>query len=112
MSAEIIALGRYSEAIAGLMDYPASYYASTKEGTTVTRRLFGISEGSTTSCAFAAFLGISDPWDFNRHKLDDSKVDIDGLRRWAELHSDYRDDVEVFDRLRRAGFEFHFRPEG
>lgn len=112
MSAEIIAVGRYSAAIARLMDYPANYYASTKEGTIVTRRLFGISEGSTLSCEFAALLGISDPWNFNQHKLDGSKIDVDGLRRWAKLYSDYLDDVEAFDGLLRARFEFHFRPEG
>jgi hypothetical protein len=112
MSAEVIALGPYSEAIVGLMEYPAYYYASTKEGAPVTFRLFGIVEGSTASREFSELLGISDPWDFNQHKVDASKIDFEGLRRWVKRYPDYQAEVEVLYGLRRAGFEFHFRPEG
>ena len=112
MSAEIIAIGKYSKAIADLVDYPPERYATTREGSIVSRRLFGISEGSSLSREFASFLGIQDPWDFNQHKIDVTKVDIVGLQNWAKVYTDYDEHVEILDGLIRAGFEFHFRPEG
>ena len=112
MSAEIIAIGPYSKAVAGAMDYRPERYASTKEGAIVTRRLFCVSEGSTVSREFAALLGITDPWDFSQHKIDNSRVDIAGLRAFAELYTEYNEEVESLETLLNAGFDLHFRPEG
>ncbi|MEG3998075.1 hypothetical protein, partial [Microcoleus sp. SVA1B1] len=112
MSAELIAIGPYSEEISEFLDYRAKYYSKIQPGAIVTRRLFGIVEGSTLSREFAALIGISDPWDFNQHKVLLSRLDNEGLRRFSEIYSDYAQDYKAFEALRYAGFEFHFRPEG
>lgn len=56
MRAQIIAIGPFSRAIDKFLDYRSDLYAATKEGAIVSRRLFGISEGSTVSQEFAGYL--------------------------------------------------------
>ena len=112
MSAEVIAIGPFSPEVAGFLGYPAKLFTNTKEGAIVTCRLFGISEGSTVSRQFAALLGISDPWDFNQHQVDSTMVNVPGLEAFGQRYSDYDSDVEALKVLLRAGFAFHFRPEG
>ena len=112
MSAELIAIGPYSEEISEFLDYRGNFYSKTQPGAIVTRRLFGIVQGSTLSREFAALLGISDPWDFNQHKVLLSRLDSEGLKRFFEIYSDHAQDYKAFEALRCAGFEFHFRPEG
>ncbi|MGK3990279.1 hypothetical protein WME99_44960 [Sorangium sp. So ce136] len=112
MCAEVIAVGSYSAGIADVLDYHRDRYATTREGAVVTRRLFGIGEGSGLSREFAALLGIMDPWDFNQHEIDPSRVDVPGLREFGRRYPDYEDDVGAFEALCAAGFKFHFRPEG
>lgn len=112
MCAEIIAIGPFSRAIAGILDYPSARYAATREGAIVSRRIFGISEGSTVSREFAACLGISDAWDFNQHRIDNAKIDFDGLKRFGETYDDYADEIDILEVLVKSGFELHFRPEG
>jgi hypothetical protein len=76
---------------------------------------FGITHGSTASRAFASYLGITDPWDFNQHKLVPSNVDVDGLRAFLETlqgSEELMSDLEAFLALRDAGFDFYFRPNG
>lgn len=48
---------------------------------------------------FAAHLGITDPWDFNQHKLTPTNVNVDGLRTFfATLHDgeEFLPDLEAF----------------
>ena len=112
MCAEVIAIGPYSAAVAHLLDYPAERYAGTRDGSTVTRRLFGI-EGSRLSREFATALGLTDPWDFNQHRLDPSRLDLPALQDFGSRHGDYLDEVDaLMALLRQPGFDFHFRPEG
>lgn len=112
MCAQILAIGPFSADIASWLSYRAEMYANTKQGTVVTHFLFGILEGSTLSRRFAALLGISDPWDFNQHQVDPLAVDFVGLRAFSEEYPEYSHDVEALDALIKAGFSFHFRPEG
>lgn len=112
MAAEIIAVGPFSRQVADHLDYPASHFANTKVGATVTCRLFGIEEGSTVSRQFAALLGVSEPWDFNQHLIDRALIDVAGLRAFGQHYSDYERDVRALEVLLTAGFTFHFRPEG
>ena len=112
MCAEIIAIGPYSKSVETQLGYPADRYQATREGAVVSRRLFGISEGSSLSTEFAGLLGITDPWDFNQHKIDNARIDFAGLRAFVEVYEDYDVDVETLVALHHAGFEFHFRPEG
>ncbi|MEZ4295688.1 MAG: hypothetical protein R3B70_11980 [Polyangiaceae bacterium] len=112
MSAEIIAVGPFSKAVVAHLDYRPELYARAREGAIVTRRLFGISEGSALSRELAGLLGISDPWDFNQHKVRTENVDASALREWGSKYPDYSEDVEALLVLAGAGFEMHFRPEG
>lgn len=112
MCAEVIAIGPYSSNIAEFLDYPADLYKDVPDGAVISRRLFGILEGSSLSREFAALLGISDAWDFRQHKIDPAKINADGLRDFGAQYQEYEDDVTALLRLKTAGFEFHFRPEG
>jgi hypothetical protein len=112
MCAEIVGIGSYSKSVSCFLDYRSEFYATTLEGAVVSRRLFGIEQGSSLSRTFAALLGIADPWDFNQHKLIPSRIDLVGLREFGKQYPEYREDVHTLEALLQAGFEFHFRPEG
>ena len=115
MSADILAIGRFSPDIADALDYPAELYARTRPGVPVLATLFSMMPGSSSSHAFAAHLGTNDAWDFNDHKIDPARVNLEALREFlATLDdpADYLRDVERFVRLRDKEFEFYFRPNG
>jgi len=118
MSAEIIAIGPFSADIADALSYPAHYYANTRPGAVVITSLFSWMPGSSSSCDFARYLGISDPWDFNQHKIEPSGVDLAGLRSFLETlgnsedSRDYGSEMLRFVRLRDRGFAFYFVPNG
>jgi len=112
MCAQLVAIGPFSQEIACWLSYRAELYANTRHGTVVTHYLFGIGEGSTLSRQFAGLVGISDPWDFNQHQIDTSAVDWVGLKAFAADYPHYDEDVEALAALSKAGFTFHFRPEG
>ena len=112
MCAEIIAIGPYSPLLDGFLEYRPDFYKATNAGTIISERLFGIAEGSTLSSEFAALFGISDPWDFNQHRIDNSRIDLPGLQSFSRIYDHYSRDVEALEVLIGAGFEFHFRPEG
>lgn len=112
LSAELIAIGPFSPAVAAVLDYPAERFATTRLGVIVTRRLFGIVEGSTVSRELAVLFGIFDPWDFNRHVVVPASIDRSGLASFARTYPDYADDVQALGVLLDAGFDIHFRPEG
>jgi hypothetical protein len=112
MSAEIIAIGPFTNAVAELLDYRSELYAATLEGAIVSRRLFGIAEGSTVSREFAENFGINDPWDFNQHRIDSAKIDFVGLKKFSEIYDEYADEIRILEVLVKSGFELHFRPEG
>ena len=112
MCAEVIAIGPFSAEVADVLDYRPELYAKTATGATISRRLFGILEGSSVSTEFATYLGISDPWDFNQHKIDKSKIDFAGLKEFGAAYDSYADEIEILEALAKFGFELHFRPEG
>lgn len=60
MSADILAVGPYSDDIADALEYPREMYAQTKPGVPVVTSLFGMF-GSSMSREFASHLGITDP---------------------------------------------------
>jgi hypothetical protein len=115
MAADLIAIGPFSSEVAPFLEYPSERYRHTREGTPVIRQLFGITHGSNASTAFAACLGISDPWDFNQHKIVSANVDLSGLRDFFATLQDgeeFLPELEVFVALRAHGFDFFFRPNG
>ena len=112
MNAEIIAIGPFSQSVVDVLDYGSEYFKNTKSGSIITVRLFGMS-GSSSSREFAKMLGISDPWDFNSHKIKSENINFEELKKFInELHEDYNEEFERFLILMENGFEFHFRPEG
>ena len=115
MSAEILAIGPFSGDIVDALEYPPELYAETRPGVTVFAYLFSMMPGSSTSHAFAEHLGIDNAWDFNQHKINPLRVDLDGLREFLgalDESQHYLKDVERFLRLRDKKFEFYFRPNG
>lgn len=115
MAADLIAIGPFCREVESFLEYPAEFYAHTDEGTIVIHLLFGITHGSTASTAFAACLGITDPWDFNQHEVAPADVDLQKLRDFLLTLQDGEDflpDLEAFAALRAHGFAFYFRPNG
>ena len=112
MCAEVICIGPYSKRVSEYLEYDPKHYANTKEGAIISRVLFGILEGSTVSREFASLLGIDDAWDFNQHKIDKSGIDVEGLRKFGAIYTDYDEDVEALLILMENGFELHFCPNG
>ena len=117
MLANILAIGPFSHDIADTLEYPAEFYASTRPGAPVIAYLFyGRMTGNTASSQFAAYLGITDPWDFNQHKVDPAWVDVDGLCSFLdgfyEDENSLRGDSQSFLRLWEKRFDFYFRPNG
>jgi len=115
MAADIIAVGRFSPAIVEYLDYPKDYYRGTRLGCPVVAQLFGITHGSSASREFARCLGITDPWNFNQHKIDPKAIDGEELRAFlATLHEgdDLVRELEGLLGMREEGFEFYFRPNG
>ena len=116
MSADILAIGPFSTAVVAALEYPDDFYANTQPGVPVITYLFDFMPGSSTSREFASHLGITDAWDFNQHKVDPSRVNMDGLRLFLaglnEPDATYLRDLEFFQLLREQKFDFYFRPNG
>lgn len=103
--ANIIAVGPFSNRVAGSLGYPAEQYAGVAEGATVITVVFE-TFGSTNSEALARCFGVG-RWDLGRHHLDASRADLETLRRDFEESS-----TEQFTVLREAGFQFYYMPRG
>jgi len=115
MCADIVALGPFIPDITQCLEYPSDLYRSTKSGATVVVTLFGITEGSSASRQFASCLGITDPWDFNQHTIDPSKIDVEALQAFLQSipqREEYAKDLDKLLVLRAHGFQFIFRPNG
>jgi len=115
MSAEILAIGPFSKDVADILSYPANQYAGTRPGVSVVTHLFMYIDVNSACYDFAKCLGISDAWDFNQHKIDPAKVDLDALRRLLDTFvggEDFVCDIDRFIRLRDNHFDFYFMPNG
>ncbi len=110
--AEIIAIGPFSKDIIEYLEYGADCYSHTKEGAIVSQTLFGIVEGSSLSAEFAEILGISNPWDFNQHKIVNDDIDFKLLRKFINVYGDYERDALKLEVLSKKGFDLHFVPNG
>jgi len=115
MCAELIVIGPFKQELTQHYEYPPDRYAGTKAGTPVVRRLFGIVEGTRAGVAFAAALGIRDPWDFNQHKVTASEIDFAALR--AELApledgEQHLRDIDALQAFAAEGYDIYFLPNG
>ncbi len=105
MAAEIFAIGLFQPEIVDCLGYPADKYQNTKPGTRIVVHIIEV-DGTGQSRLLADCLGI-DPWDFNQHELDISRIN------WERLEQEfYAETVEQMQALQRAGFVFFFRPNG
>ncbi len=107
MDADIIAIGKFKKEIAQYLDYPADYYDDTPEGAEIITSLF-LCNSSQQSKDLAHALGI-DPQKFEQCHFNAKEIDIEKLLTETEFE---RDDIIMFDELRKAGFEFYYRPNG
>ena len=116
MNAEIIAIGPFSKSISKHLDYAPERYKKTIDGSIITVHLFGFTQGSSLSTIFGNCLGITDPWDFNQHKVNSEKIDFEAINKllmnYCGQDVNLFSDLESLKILNEKGFEFHFRPNG
>jgi hypothetical protein len=105
LDAEVVAIGPFSPAIAGRLDYPPDFYKNTREGATVITLVFQALT-SRQSHELAECFGV-EAFDFNRHHLNPRAVDVERLRQIFDPA-----EVERFLALRQRGFDFYYRPNG
>ncbi|RPI54301.1 MAG: hypothetical protein EHM49_03310 [Deltaproteobacteria bacterium] len=111
MDADVIGIGKFSSDTAHLLDYSPDFYSDTKEGADVITTVF-LAGTSDQSHQLARAMGV-DPWDFNTHKINASKVSVFELRKFVEYSPDHEEkDIDGFIQLVEKGFTFFYRPNG
>lgn len=114
MFAQVLTVGPFKQELLPHYEYPAQHYASMRAGSPIVRILFGIGEGTHAGTAFALALGITDPWDFNQHKIDPSAINFEDLRRvltgLAGWNEEYSDDFETLRVFANADYDLYFLP--
>jgi hypothetical protein len=114
MSAQILALGRFDEAIVPHLVHPPERYAQVPPGTWLLEPVMPPTPGSSTGHALAEAVGAA-AWDFETHALDVSRFDWDALRSALDqwLPASMVEAILVrIQALAHAGFRFWFRPNG
>ena len=99
VGATIYAIGRFDPSLVECFEYRAELLGSLRAGTSVC-----IAVGSALEedvLVLAELLGI-DPWDPGQHHLDPARIDVAALDR-----ADFATGTTI-ERLRDAGFSFHF----
>ena len=97
--ASIYAIGSYSPSLADCFGYPTDLLTSLRAGTSVCIQV-GSALGDDVE-ELAALLGI-DPLDPSQHHLEPARLDAAALEQ-ADFAT-----AESIERLRDAGFSFHF----
>jgi hypothetical protein len=114
MSAEIIAIGPFDAVLLPFYEHMPHQFASVTADTRVVTRLFQIYEGSSVSTAFAALLGIDDPYDVSQHTIDRTRIDFPGLRTFLATQpgwtDDYAHDLDALEAFSVRGHDLHFLP--
>lgn len=104
-SAELMAIGPFSQAVAAHLDYGPELYAGVPDGTKVVVHMFEVYKNDKAAQALAACLG-ADVWDFNTHALDPWRADLGALHLLSEEDDEL---IHQFTALRDAGFRFFYR---
>ncbi|MBN8228487.1 hypothetical protein JYK02_13330 [Corallococcus macrosporus] len=104
--AGVVATGPFRRTLVPFLDYGASFYEHTREGTRILVTLMFDLHDPVQLRDAGQCLGV-DPWDFNTHVIDPARVDLEGLGIVWE------DDglPDRFTALKDAGFQFLFRME-
>lgn len=105
LDAQVIAIGPFSQEIAGSLEYGAGRYADVPDGATVITNMF-LAPTSEDSHALAAAFGVG-AFEMGKHHLDAHKAD---LVRLGEVCSER--EVAEFLKLREHGFQFYYLPNG
>ncbi len=111
----VLAIGPFRRALVSHYEYPGGHYSNTQDGVPVVRELFGILEGTRTGTEFAQMLGISNPWDFNQHKIHPQNIDFAALRALLspfEYADDYLRDLDALQAFASEGYDLYFLPHG
>ncbi len=111
----VLAIGPFKRDLVSHYEYPESRYSTTQDGAPVVRELFGIVEGTRAGTEFAQHLGISDPWDFNQHRICPERIDFAALELLLapfEHAEDYLRDLEALQAFASAGYDLYFLPHG
>lgn len=111
MSGQIIAIGAFSRKLVEHLPYDASLFDKTTEGARIAIDVFGMMPGSSSSRSLAECFGVN-PWKFDEHKLDLSKLDMDRLLRLVDERLVTNKQVSRFNALANHGFVFYFMPNG
>ena len=107
--AEVIGTGPFAEDIVEYLNYSKEQYFSAKDEAVVNEALFGIPQANKLSRKLASTPGISDPWDFNQHKISTATID---LLRYKCLESNIRNTrmtLEIFRLLRKLVLNYTSR---
>jgi hypothetical protein len=115
LCAGVLAIGPFRRALVSHYEYPEGHYSNTKDGAPVVREMFGIIEGTGAGTDFARMLGISDPWDFNQHKITAHDIDFPALRSFLsqfEYREDYLRDLDALQAFATEGYDLYFLPHG
>jgi hypothetical protein len=60
----------------------------------------------------AQLVGIADPWDFNQHAIDPTRINFAGIREAFSDAEDWMSHVGKLATLADHGFSFYFAPHG
>ncbi|NNB89226.1 hypothetical protein D7X99_05875 [Corallococcus sp. AB032C] len=109
MYGEVLGIGPFRRELVPFLQQPAAWHRNTRDGAIIVVSVFLAPEGSSRSRELAGCMG-AEAWDFNTHALDPWRVDVEAVRRFLYPGEEHR--LECFLRLRDAGFEFFFQPNG
>ncbi len=104
---EIIAIGPFSEALAPYFQGAPEQFAGIRPSAIVNLTLFGIAEGTSLGKEFASYFGVTDVYDLNQHRIVNEKTDVEAIKTFVSIYSDYDEEAEVLFALLKHGFEFH-----
>lgn len=108
MSGQIIAIGSFSRTLVEHLPYDAKLLDKTDEGARIAIDVFGFMSDSGSSWKLAECFGVN-PWKFDEHKLDLSRLDREGLVDDKHIT---QEQVSRFYALANHGFAFFFMPNG
>jgi type IV secretory pathway TrbD component len=109
MDAEIVGIGPYQPHLSQYMEYESMQGVA--PGTTVIMTLACVS-GTSLSTWLADAFGVGS-WDFAKHyNLDIDKVNWPSLEELGQSLGADASPREALEALRKAGWQFHFKPNG
>jgi hypothetical protein len=109
MYGEVLGIGPFRQELVPYLQQPEAWHQHTRDGAVIVVPVFSAPEGSTRSRHLARTMG-AEAWDFSTHAFDPWRVDLGTLRGFLNPNEEHQ--LECFLKLRDAGFEFFFMPNG